>query len=49
MKYHSCAVKYGHRTPFKEKFLKHIPDLTEQEIGIDVIFTLKPRCEGANF
>ena len=49
MKYHGYAVEYEHSTRFKEKILKHIPELTEHKMGRDAILTLKHDCGKAIF
>ena len=49
MKYHGYAVEYEHSTRFKEKILKHNPELTKHKMGRDVILTLKDNCGKAIF
>ena len=49
MKYHGYAVEYEHSLRFKEKSLKHIPDVTEHKMGRDAILTLKDDCGKAIF
>ena len=50
IKYHGYALEYEHSMRFKEKILKHIPELTGRDVmGRDVILTLKDDCGNVIF